>query len=86
MIRSAFSSLLNKVLLYIITTVLGGIAVVVWNMKSKLNELSGKYSNPDKTIETISVRLESLEKRNNQLLKENYDSKLESLKLKLEKK
>jgi hypothetical protein len=86
MIVNQFNVLMNKVLLYIISTVLGAIAVVVWNMNSKLNELSGKYSNPDKTIESINIRLESLEKMNYKLLQENYDLKFERMKLKQEKK
>lgn len=86
MIGARFTELLNKALLYMITTILGGIVVVVWNVNSKISELSGKYSNPDKTIETISVRLETLEKKNNELLQENYNLKLENIKSKLEKK
>ena len=86
MIGAKFTELLNKALLYLISTILGGISVVVWNMNSKISELSGKYSNPDKTIETISIRLETLEKKNSELLQENYNLRLESLNSKLEKK
>lgn len=89
-IKQEVGEQLNKYLLrgagYLITTVLGGLIVVAWNMNSDLNEVKGKISAPDKYLETIDERLNKLEKENNDLREKNFQLQIDKMKLELESK
>lgn len=82
MIASEFQKLTNKILLYILTTIAGAGIVIIWNLNSKVSELEGKYSSPDKLIETVGSRLDKLELENKQLMERNYKLEIEKLELK----
>lgn len=82
MVASEFQKLTNKILLYILTTIAGAGVVIIWNLNSKVSELEGKYSSPDKLIETVGSRLDKLELENKQLLEKNYKLEIEKLELK----
>ena len=86
MVGSEIQKQLNRFLLYLITTLLVAGAIAFWTMNSRVSNLEGKYSSPDKTIETISTRLESLEKKNSELIEKNQKLEIENLKLELTKK
>jgi len=79
---------LNKYLLkgagYLLTTILGGIIVVVWNLKSDISEVKGKISTPDKYLETIDSRLNKFEAENNELQSKNYQLEIQKMKLEIE--
>ena len=79
---------LNKYLLkgagYLLTTVIGGLIVIVWNLKSDISEVKGKISVPDKFIETIDSRLTKFETKNNELQSKNYQLEIEKMKLEIE--
>jgi|TARA_B110000090_G_C13032578_1_gene312459 hypothetical protein len=72
----------------LISTILGGLSVIVWNMNSDLGEVKGKVSTPDTYLKTIDQRLNKLESENKVLQSKNYQLEIEKLKLnlKLEKK
>lgn len=82
LIASEFQKLVNKFLIYILTTIVGAVLVIIWNLNSKVNELNGKYSSPDKLIETIGSRLDKLEKENRDLIEKNYKLEIEKIELK----
>lgn len=79
---------LNKYLLkgagYLLTTILGGLIVVVWNLKSDISEVKGKISTPDKYLETIDSRLNKFETENNELQSKNYQLEIQKMKLEIE--
>jgi len=82
------NSYLLKAAGILISTILGGLSVIVWNMNSDLAEVKGKVSNPDTYLKTIDQRLNKLELENKELQSKNYQLEIEKLKLnlKLEKK
>jgi len=79
---------LNKYLLkgagYLVTTILGGLIVIVWNLKGEISEVKGKVSTPDKYLETIDNRLNKLESENNELQSKNYKLEIDKMKLEIE--
>lgn len=81
MVASEFQKLTNKVLLYILTTIVGAGIVIIWNLNSKVSELEGKYSSPDKMIETVTTRLDKLEQENKELIEKNHKLEVEKLEL-----
>jgi len=87
-IRQQVGEQLNKYLLkgagYLLTTILGGLMVIVWNLKSEVSEVKGKISTPDKYLETIDDRLNKLEDKNNELQYKNYQLEIDKMKLGIE--
>jgi hypothetical protein len=87
-IRHQIGEQLNKYLLrgagYLLTTILGGLIVVVWTLKGDISEVKGKVSTPDKYLETIDGRLNRLEIENKELQSKNYQLEIDKLKLELE--
>ncbi len=87
-IRQQVGEQLNKYLLkgagYLLTTILGGLIVIVWNLKSEVSEVKGKISTPDKYLETIDDRLNKLEDENNELQSKNYQLEIDKMKLEIE--
>jgi predicted nuclease with TOPRIM domain len=87
-IRQEIGEQLNKYLLrgagYLLTTILGGLIVVVWTLKGDISEVKGKVSTPDKYLETIDGRLNKLETENKELQSRNYQLEIEKLKLEIE--
>jgi hypothetical protein len=68
----------------LISTILGGLCVIVWNMNSDLGEVKGKVSSPDTYLKTIDQRLNKLELENKELQTKNYQLEIEKLKLNLQ--
>jgi hypothetical protein len=87
-IRQQVGEQLNKYLLkgagYLVTTILGGLIVIVWNLKADISEVKGKISTPDKYLETIDNRLNKLENENNELQSKNYQLEIDKMKLEIE--
>ncbi|MCO6499592.1 MAG: hypothetical protein J5I47_04335 [Vicingus serpentipes] len=87
-IKQEIGEQLNKYLLkgagYLITTVLGGVIVVVWGMRGEISEIKGKLAVPDKYLEIVDKRLSKLEKENNELQTINYQLEIDKVKLEFE--
>ena len=87
-IQKQIGEQLNKFLLkiagYALTTILGGLVVIVWQMRSELSEVKGRVFSPDKYLETLDSRLNKLEKENNELQTNNYQLEINKMRLELE--
>ena len=86
MVANVIQKQLNRFLLYFITTILVGGFFASWTINSRVSNLEGKFSSPDKTIEAISSRLELLEKSNKELIEKNHQLEIDNLKLELSQK
>ncbi len=79
---------LLKIGVWVISTVglllMGTIGGAVWTMNAKVNELSGKFSSPDKLIETVSNRVQLLEDENKQLKEKIHNIELQKLQNEIE--
>ena len=87
-IREQIGEQLNKLLLkgagYLVSTILGGLIVIVWGMRSEISEIQGQVSTPSSYLETIDERLNKFEKENKELQERNYELEINKLELELE--
>ena len=82
-VAGEYQKLINRILSYVLTTLFGSAMIILWNLNSQVSELKGKYSSPDKTIETLTKRLDKLELENKQLVEKNQKLEIEKLESKI---